>query len=66
MAHPGTLILADNVIRGGRVLEDSPADAYDAGSKAYNEAIARHPRLDSIILPILRSRVDGIAISIVR
>lgn len=66
LSRPGTVILADNVIRGGRVLEDAPADANDAGARAYNQAIARHPRLDSLILPILRSRVDGVAISIVR
>jgi len=35
-------------------------------AKAYSGAIARHPRLDSIVLPILRARVDGIAISIVK
>jgi caffeoyl-CoA O-methyltransferase len=66
LSHPGTVILADNVIRGGAVLEDVCVDANDSGAKAYNEAIARHPRLDSLILPILRARVDGIAMSIVR
>jgi caffeoyl-CoA O-methyltransferase len=66
LSRPGTVILADNVIRGGNVIDDSPLDAFDAGAKAYNEAIARHPQLDSIVLPILRARVDGMAISIVK
>jgi len=66
LSHPGTLILADNVIRHGAVIESSPADANDRGAKAYNEAIARHPRLESLILPIIRHRIDGMAISIVR
>ncbi len=65
LSRPGTLILADNVIRHGEVLDSHPADPNDAGAKAYNEAIARHPRLVSLILPIVRKRMDGMAISIV-
>jgi len=66
LTHPGTVILADNVIRHGLVLDPHPADASDAGARAYNQAIARHPRLESLILPILRDRVDGLSISRVR
>jgi predicted O-methyltransferase YrrM len=66
LTHPGSVILADNVIRGGRVLEASPADSRVVGVKQYNEAIARHPRLDSIVLPIVRNNLDGLSISIVR
>jgi predicted O-methyltransferase YrrM len=66
ISRPGTLILADNVIRHGLVLDANPGDPNDAGAKAYNEIIARHPRLESLILPIVRARVDGLAISLVR
>jgi predicted O-methyltransferase YrrM len=66
VSHAGTVILADNVIRHGRVMDPHPPDPADAGARAYNEAIARHPRLESLVLPIVRSRLDGIAISIVR
>jgi predicted O-methyltransferase YrrM len=66
LSHRGTLILADNVIRNGQVMAEQPPDAADRGARAYNEAIARHPQLESLILPIIRSRVDGLAISIVR
>ncbi len=66
LSRPGTVILADNVIRHGLVLDPSPADANDAGARAYNEVIARHPRLESLVLPIVRARVDGLAISRVR
>jgi predicted O-methyltransferase YrrM len=66
LSRPGTLILADNVIRNGIVLEDKPSDIHDRGAKAYNEAVARHPRLESLIVPIVRRRIDGMAISIVR
>ena len=66
LSRSGTVVLADNLIRNGRVLEDSPPDANAAGAKAYNNAIARHPRLESILLPVLKKNVDGIAISIVK
>jgi caffeoyl-CoA O-methyltransferase len=66
LSRPGTLILADNVIRNGIVMEENPADMHDRGARAYNEALARHPRLESVILPIVRRRIDGMAISIVR
>jgi predicted O-methyltransferase YrrM len=66
LARRGTVILADNVIRNGIVMEDAPADMHDRGAKAYNEAVARHPRLESLIVPIVRRRIDGMAISIVR
>jgi len=66
LSRPGTLILADNVIRHGAVLEAEPPDPLDRGSKAYNQAIASDPRLESLILPIVRHRIDGMAISIVR
>jgi predicted O-methyltransferase YrrM len=66
LSRPGTVILADNVIRNGLVLDGNPKDAADRGARAYNEAIAGHPRLDLLVLPIVRRRIDGMAISIVR
>lgn len=66
LSRPGTMILADNVIRHGKVLDGKPQDASDRGARAYNDAIARHPRLESLVLPIVRDSVDGLAISVVR
>lgn len=66
LAHSGSIILADNLIRNGRALEKTPPDENARGAKAYNEAIAANPKLDSIILPIIRSNLDGISISIVK
>ncbi|MBZ5601432.1 MAG: O-methyltransferase [Acidobacteriia bacterium] len=66
LARSGTVILADNVIRHGRVLEENPPDENARGAKAFNDAIAAHPRLESILLPIFRDKVDGLSISIVK
>jgi predicted O-methyltransferase YrrM len=66
LARPGTVILADNLIRNGRALEPNPPDDAARGAKAYNEALATHPQLDSIVLPIIRDYLDGLSISIVK
>jgi predicted O-methyltransferase YrrM len=64
LSRPGSLILGDNAIRGGSVL-----DAGDESSRAmreFNEKLARDPRLSAIVLPLLRERIDGLAIARVR
>lgn len=66
LSHSGTVILADNLIRHGDVLPDVPPDENAAGVKAYNALIASDPRLESILLPVLRGKVDGLSISIVK
>jgi predicted O-methyltransferase YrrM len=66
LSHSGTVILADNLIRNGRVLDEHPSDESARGAKAYNEAMAANPRLESIILPIIRENLDGLSISIVK
>jgi caffeoyl-CoA O-methyltransferase len=61
LSRPGSLILGDNAIRGGSVL-----DAKDESARAmreFNEALAKNPRLSAIILPLIRERVDGLAIA---
>jgi len=66
LSHRGTVILADNLIRNGRVLEEQPPDENARGARAYNRAIAEDLRLDSIILPLFRDKLDGMSISVVK
>ena len=66
LSRPGTVIVADNIIRNGDVMEDNPADANARGAREYNAAVAVHPRLESIALPMFKNKIDGIAISRVR
>jgi hypothetical protein len=53
-------------VRHGLVMDDATDDPSARGARAYNAVIAAHPQLQSIVQPILRDRVDGLAISIVR
>lgn len=66
LSRPGTVIFGDNLIRHGMVLEDGTTDDSARGAQAYNEAIAANPRLDSIVLPIIREKVDGVSVSLVK
>ena len=66
LSRPGTVILADNLVRHGHVLDRSPHDESARAAKAFNTLIASHPRLESIIVPLVRDTVDGMSISIVR
>ncbi|HZY57919.1 MAG TPA: O-methyltransferase, partial [Rubrobacteraceae bacterium] len=61
LSRPGSLILADNVIRGGSVLD--PEDESARAIRKFNESLARDPRLSALILPLIRERVDGLAIA---
>ena len=61
LSRPGSLILADNVIRGGSVIE--PEDESARATRQFNESLAQHPRLSALILPLIRGQVDGLAIA---
>ena len=66
LSRPGTVILADNLIRDGAVLDDTTEDGNARAAKTFNAKLAAHPRLESIIVPVLGKKVDGMSISIVR
>jgi predicted O-methyltransferase YrrM len=66
LSRPGTVIVADNIIRNGAVMEENPGDANDRGARAYNAAVAADPRLESIALPMFKNKIDGMAISRVK
>jgi predicted O-methyltransferase YrrM len=62
LVRPGSLIVGDNVIRAGHVLEDAAGDADLLGLQEFNRKMAHDPRLDSIAIPLIRWRLDGIAV----
>jgi caffeoyl-CoA O-methyltransferase len=66
LCRSGSIILGDNLIREGLVLDPATTDESARGARAFNQAIASHPRLESLVLPIIRGKVDGLSISRVR
>lgn len=66
LSRPGTVILSDNLIRDGAVI-NPPQDNVAAQVIAeFNREITSDPRLETIILPIIRENTDGLGITIVR
>ena len=47
LAHPGTLIVVDNIVRDGAVIDPDPADEKAVGARAAVDLIAEHPRLEA-------------------
>ncbi|HUP27655.1 MAG TPA: O-methyltransferase [Chloroflexia bacterium] len=58
--RPGGVLLSDNALRSGQVLQPENATASTQGIAAFNKAIAAHPRLVSSIIPLR----DGISLSV--
>jgi predicted O-methyltransferase YrrM len=61
LSRPGSLILVDNTIRGGSVLDSEDESAR--ATREFNEVLARDPRLSALILPLIREWVDGLTIA---
>lgn len=47
LSRPGSLIIVDNVIRGGAVLSGEGADEAVTGTREMFEVVAREPRLEA-------------------
>ena len=66
LARPGTLIIADNVVREGRVKDADSDDANVQGARQFNALLAAEPRVDAIILQTVSGKgYDGLAIALV-
>ncbi len=57
--RPGGVVLLDNVLRGGRVLDPDPADEATAAIMATNDLVVEDPRVDAVMLPLR----DGVTIA---
>jgi caffeoyl-CoA O-methyltransferase len=66
LSRPGSVILSDNLIRNGEVLDPKPDDESATAIARFNRELAENPRLESIVLPIVRENTDGLGISVVK
>ncbi|MBI3831788.1 MAG: O-methyltransferase [Planctomycetes bacterium] len=66
LTRPGSVILADNVIRNGKVVGNAPGDASVEAVRIYNRRVAEDPRLEALLLPLMRESLDGLAIARVK
>jgi caffeoyl-CoA O-methyltransferase len=57
---PGALLMADNALRQGEVVKPKSQQSRNVAS--YNQWVASHPRLESVVIPIR----DGLSVARVR
>ncbi|WP_052848479.1 O-methyltransferase [Streptomyces avicenniae] len=50
--RPGGLIVLDNVLRSGRVVDPSAQDAADLAIRQINDTVTADPRVESVLLPV--------------
>lgn len=66
LCRSGTLIVADNVVRKGAVVDASDPDPRVRGARRFLDDVARHPRLRGTVLQTVgRKDHDGMAVVVV-
>jgi predicted O-methyltransferase YrrM len=67
LSRPGTLIIADNVVRGGAIIEADHLDSRVQGIRTFIEMLAHDERVDETIMQTVGAKgYDGIALALVR
>lgn len=66
LTRPGSLILADNVVRGGAVLRTDTDDPVVLGVRRFNAMLAAEPRVSATVIQTVGSKGhDGMAVALV-
>jgi predicted O-methyltransferase YrrM len=67
LVRPGSLILADNVIRAGAVADPGADDPAAVGAREFNALIAADPRLEAVVMQQVGVKGhDGMALARVK
>jgi len=66
LSRPGSLIVADNVVRGGAVIDPASSDPRVQAVRHCLELMADEPRLDATVIQTVGSKgYDGLAFALV-
>ena len=66
LSRPGTVIVADNVVRGGALVDERSDNSGIRGTRAMFELLAAEPRLSATAVQTVGSKgYDGFAIAVV-
>jgi predicted O-methyltransferase YrrM len=66
LSRPGSLIIADNVIRKGAVIDPAHEDPRVQGVRRFNDVLAGEPRVSATVIQTVGSKgYDGFAIALV-
>jgi predicted O-methyltransferase YrrM len=66
LSRPGTVIVADNVVRDGKVVDPDCEDPMVLGVRRFAELVASEPRLSATVLQTVGTKgYDGFALAVV-
>jgi predicted O-methyltransferase YrrM len=66
LTRRGSLIIADNVVRDGAVIDSGSTDASVQGVRRFNAALAAEPRVTASVIQTVGSKgYDGLAFAVV-
>ena len=66
LTRPGSVIVVDNVVRGGAIVEKSHGDPSVEALRAFVEQLAAEPRVSATVLQTVGSKgYDGFAVALV-
>ena len=67
LSRPGTVIIADNVVRQGKVVDESSEDPNVQGIRRFNELLAAEGRLSATTIQTVGSKgYDGFTLAVVQ
>lgn len=67
LSRPGTVIIGDNVIRDGAIIDANDTDPAVTGTRLFLEKLGAHPHLDATAIQTVGSKgYDGFALAIVK
>ena len=66
LSRPGTLIVADNVVRGGAVADPTADDPRVGGARRFLELLAAEPKVSATVVQTVGAKgYDGFAVALV-
>lgn len=67
LSRPGTVIIVDNVVRSGGIIDRTKTDPHTAGTRTMFDRLHDHPRLDATALQTVGEKGwDGFMMAVVR
>ncbi|WP_433750690.1 O-methyltransferase [Falsibacillus pallidus] len=67
LSKPGTVIIGDNVVRNGKVVDEDTEDAVIIGVQSFIDLLSGNPRIDSTAIQTVGSKgYDGFVLGIVK
>lgn len=67
LSRPGSLIVADNVVRKGEIINAASDDANAQGIRRFNELVAAEPRLTATVIQTVGDKgYDGFLLALVQ